>query len=200
MSKKITDENGNVYVQRKPFYKKWWVWVLILLFIFYFIGISTEGETVVTESNQTDENEELFEEVETESIIEEPEESEEPAAYAVGEVITFTDYTTGDEFDVTIDNASIDSGSGETYEQPEGGKFVKIDVTAQNNGSSTYLMNASEYSIYDNSGSKGQVASKDFLLEEIAPGKNHSGSVYFEAIGDGPYEVYLHDTIWIINL
>lgn len=199
MSKKITDENGNVYVQKKPFYKKWWVWVLILLGVFYFIGLSTKEATSI-ENNQIDETEEITEEFEELEEVEVEPAITEPAAYAVGEVITFTDYTTGDEFDITIDSAEIDLGGEETYEQPEGGKFIKIDITAQNNGSSTYLMNAAEYSIYDNNGSKGEVASKDFLLEEIAPGKNHSGSIYFEAVGDGPYEIYLHDTIWIINL
>lgn len=30
MSKKIKDENGNVYVQKKPFYKKVWFWLVVL--------------------------------------------------------------------------------------------------------------------------------------------------------------------------
>lgn len=31
MAKKITDENGNTYVQKKPFYKKWWFWLIIVI-------------------------------------------------------------------------------------------------------------------------------------------------------------------------
>ncbi len=33
MSKKITDENGNTYVQKKPFYKKIWFWLLMIVLV-----------------------------------------------------------------------------------------------------------------------------------------------------------------------
>lgn len=36
MAKKIKDENGNTYVQKKPFYKRVWFWVIIVIVI---IGI-----------------------------------------------------------------------------------------------------------------------------------------------------------------
>lgn len=42
MSKKITDENGNTYVQKKPFYKR--VWFIVLVALFIVIGaVSTMG-------------------------------------------------------------------------------------------------------------------------------------------------------------
>ncbi|MFL2133057.1 hypothetical protein [Desemzia sp. FAM 23990] len=48
MSKKITDDQGNVYVQKKPFYKKWWVWLLsivaVLLVVLYLIGSAAEDD------------------------------------------------------------------------------------------------------------------------------------------------------------
>ncbi|CAK1254395.1 hypothetical protein R55227_BLOPHJLP_01611 [Fructobacillus tropaeoli] len=33
MSNKITDENGNTYVQKKPFYKKAWFWIVVLVVV-----------------------------------------------------------------------------------------------------------------------------------------------------------------------
>ncbi|WP_208422146.1 DUF4352 domain-containing protein [Latilactobacillus fragifolii] len=33
MSKKITDENGNTYVQKKPFYKRIWFWILVVIVV-----------------------------------------------------------------------------------------------------------------------------------------------------------------------
>lgn len=33
MAKKIKDENGNVYVKKKPFYKKIWFWVLVVIVV-----------------------------------------------------------------------------------------------------------------------------------------------------------------------
>lgn len=41
MAKKIKDENGNVYVKKKPFYKRVWFWILIVILIF--IGFSSAG-------------------------------------------------------------------------------------------------------------------------------------------------------------
>lgn len=44
MTKKITDENGNVFVEVKPWYKKWWVWLIIVIVAFVFIGILGSGD------------------------------------------------------------------------------------------------------------------------------------------------------------
>ncbi|MFS7206660.1 hypothetical protein AB6831_04035 [Carnobacterium divergens] len=38
MGKQIKDEHGNVYVKKKPFYKKWWVWIIVALLILFWIG------------------------------------------------------------------------------------------------------------------------------------------------------------------
>lgn len=40
MAKKITDENGNTYVQKKPFYKRVWFWILVVLVLAVVFGIS----------------------------------------------------------------------------------------------------------------------------------------------------------------
>lgn len=42
MSKKIKDENGNVYVQKKPFYKKIWFWILVVIVVIG-VGSSMSG-------------------------------------------------------------------------------------------------------------------------------------------------------------
>ncbi|QEA48384.1 DUF4352 domain-containing protein [Latilactobacillus curvatus] len=41
MAKKITDENGNTYVQKKPFYKRVWFWILVVIVLI--IGGSALG-------------------------------------------------------------------------------------------------------------------------------------------------------------
>lgn len=38
MAKKIKDDEGNVYVESKPWYKKWWVWVLAVIVLLFIIG------------------------------------------------------------------------------------------------------------------------------------------------------------------
>ena len=34
MSKKIMDKDGNTYVQKKPFYKRFWFWILAIIVVF----------------------------------------------------------------------------------------------------------------------------------------------------------------------
>ena len=38
MAKKITDKNGDTYVEVKPWYKRWWVWVLAIVVVLFIIG------------------------------------------------------------------------------------------------------------------------------------------------------------------
>lgn len=38
MPKKITDENGNQFVEVKPWYKRWWIWVIIVVVAVFAIG------------------------------------------------------------------------------------------------------------------------------------------------------------------
>lgn len=40
MAKKIKDENGNVYIQKKPFYKRVWFWILIVILVFIGFGVA----------------------------------------------------------------------------------------------------------------------------------------------------------------
>ena len=43
MAKKIKDENGNVYVQKKPFYKRFWFWLLVVIVILVGGGMAGHG-------------------------------------------------------------------------------------------------------------------------------------------------------------
>lgn len=53
MAKKIVDENGNVYVQKKPFYKR--VWFIILAFIVVIATLSNMGSgSDSAKTNSTD--------------------------------------------------------------------------------------------------------------------------------------------------
>lgn len=54
MSKKIVDENGNTYVQKKPFYKRVWFWLLAIVVIAVIggsIGGSNKSATNSTEKS-----------------------------------------------------------------------------------------------------------------------------------------------------
>ncbi|CAH0418953.1 DUF3862 domain-containing protein [Periweissella ghanensis] len=54
MSKKIVDENGNTYVQKKPFYKRVWFWIVIVVLVLIIggsIGGGNKNKPVNKESN-----------------------------------------------------------------------------------------------------------------------------------------------------
>lgn len=37
--KKITDENGNKFVEVKPWYKKWWIWLIAIIVVLIGLGL-----------------------------------------------------------------------------------------------------------------------------------------------------------------
>lgn len=57
MTKKIKDQNGNTYVEKKPFYKRIWFWlVIVILLLIGFGSASTSNnskESTTTNSSQT---------------------------------------------------------------------------------------------------------------------------------------------------
>lgn len=88
MARKIKDENGRTYVEKKPFYKKWWFWLLALIVVG---GAMTGGEenaaensTETAASNTSGESENIAEE----SVAEEPQSNllEQYQAIAVGDL------------------------------------------------------------------------------------------------------------------
>lgn len=72
MAKKFKGEDGKFYVQKKPFYKKWWVWV-IALFVIGAAGSGGDDSPKETESN--DKLTEVAESVASDAVVENVQES-----------------------------------------------------------------------------------------------------------------------------
>ncbi|MHA7611574.1 DUF4352 domain-containing protein [Weissella viridescens] len=53
MAKQIKDENGNTYVQKKPFYKKIWFWVLAIIVVIIIGGSLGGSEDKAEKSDST---------------------------------------------------------------------------------------------------------------------------------------------------
>lgn len=51
MAKKITDKDGNVYVKKKPFYKRVWFWILVV--IVFFIAVGSFGSKNSSSTNNS---------------------------------------------------------------------------------------------------------------------------------------------------
>lgn len=128
---------------------------------------------------------------ETEELLDEPKED---YVYKLGETGYF-DNESGDAVAVTID--SISNFEGDSYHQPEGNYFIKVDFTIENSGSQSIDISGNNFSAYDGDDNKMNMISKDFFKEEIMPGKKASGSTYFDAHNDGPFEIFFADTSWV---
>lgn len=53
MVKKIKDDKGNVYVQKKPFYKRVWFWILAVIVVFTIGGAIGGGSNNSSKTNKT---------------------------------------------------------------------------------------------------------------------------------------------------
>ncbi|KRM13297.1 DUF4352 domain-containing protein [Paucilactobacillus suebicus] len=53
MSKRIKGEDGNTYVQKKPFYKRVWFWILIVLVLIFAISGINGGDTTSSSSSKS---------------------------------------------------------------------------------------------------------------------------------------------------
>ncbi|MDN2452562.1 DUF3862 domain-containing protein [Lactobacillus sp. UCMA15818] len=53
MSKKIKDENGNVYIKKKPFYKRIWFWILVVIVIIFAGSQMGKGSSDNTKSSSS---------------------------------------------------------------------------------------------------------------------------------------------------
>jgi len=53
MSKEIKGENGKTYVQKKPFYKKFWFWLLVVVLIIIFSSATGSSDSDSKDSSST---------------------------------------------------------------------------------------------------------------------------------------------------
>ncbi|MFS7439759.1 DUF4352 domain-containing protein [Carnobacterium maltaromaticum] len=158
-------------------------------------------------ANNTKENESNSEvsqdiSIESSSEIESSESSIEPnRPLEIGQTNYFNMDGISGDLEVTLTAINKETAENEPdYNKPTGPYFIVVDFAVQNNTSESYTINAAEFSIYDGSGAKGDVASNNFVLEDLAPGKNYSGQIYFNVNGDGPFEVFLYGSSWSLDV
>lgn len=117
MSKKITDENGNTYVQKKPFYKKWWFWLVIVILIVG--GCAAMGGSEDTPTAKDDSS--------TEQSSAKKEENKE---FKVGQTISLNG------IDMKVDEVKfLPKGEMDSISDDE--QFVAVKVTLKNVDNST---------------------------------------------------------------
>lgn len=125
MGKKIQDENGNVYVQKKPFYKRVWFWILALIVLFVIIG-SLGG------NNDTKKVAEDKKSSKQESTLEKE--------YNIGDTVSYKGY------EIKVNNVKyIES---EEFSTPKAGNhYVLVNITIKNNTTEKQTYNPFDYKL-----------------------------------------------------
>ena len=115
MSKKIKDEKGRTYVEKKPFYKRVWFWVVIVFFAIMIFGGSGSEEEPTTK-----------EEAATEETQKEDSTLGEDKVFKVGQTIQFN------HIEMKVDEVKF-LPNDDMNEASQGKQFVGVKVTIKNN-------------------------------------------------------------------
>lgn len=115
MSKKITDKDGNTYVQKKPFYKRAWFWIIVIILAFGMKSMGSDSKSTSSSSNKVATS--SVKKESTASNAKESSESKVPAEYR-NALIKARSYAT--EMDMSEsgvrDQLTSDAGEGFTQE------------------------------------------------------------------------------------
>lgn len=124
MAKKIKDETGKTYVEKKPFYKKWWFWLIVAVFVFAMFG-SSEEEPKVKEEAKTEQS----------STIDNK-------TFKVGQTIEYNG------LDMKVDEVKFlpQSDAGDMIASDE--NYVAVKVTIKNNNDDKVDYNQFDFQLY----------------------------------------------------
>lgn len=183
MAKKIKDADGNTYIQKKPFYKKWWfILIAIIVLISVFSGLGDDEDTA--SSNDTTEPN-AAEEKKSSAKEKNPE-------FTVGDVVTVGD------LDYTVNSVETTQSVGPSvYPTDAKDTFLTIDLTVKNNGNEAVMIDTSNFKLIDGEksfdpDSMGSISanqdaegnSTGFFLENLNPDVSLQGTIVFDVTED----------------
>ena len=185
MAKKIKDENGNVYVKKTPFYKKWWFILIIVLIAFGAIkggsgtnsskqSTSSNSSTQVTTSKETVEKKASEETKNTEDATK--------AEHKIGEIVKVGDV------EYVVNSKSLSQNVGGEYGKTANGIYLIVNVTVKNTGKKSITVTDDFFKLlkgdteYATDGAAGLYANEEakFFLSELNPENSITGNVVFD--------------------
>lgn len=185
MAKKIKDENGNVYVKKTPFYKKWWFILIIVLIAFGAIkgGSGTNSSKQSTSSNSSTQVTTSEETVEKKAS-EETKNTEEAtkAEHKIGEIVKVGDV------EYIVNSKSLSQNVGGEYGKTANGIYLIVNVTVKNTGKKSIKVTDDFFKLlkgdteYATDGAAGLYANEEakFFLSELNPENSITGNVVFD--------------------
>lgn len=193
MSKKIKDENGNVYVKKTPFYKKWWFILLVVLIAY---GAVTKGGGSITSDNSTSDStakqttsstEQATNDKNGKTAVSEESKSDEKKSVAqaipkIGEVTKVGDV------EYIVNSKSISQNVGGEYGKTANGSYLILNVTVKNSGKKSITVTNDFFKLlkgdteYETDSVAGMYANEEgkFFLSELNPENSITGNVVFD--------------------
>lgn len=178
MAKKIKSEDGKVYVEKKPFYKRAWFIVLAALVVIgVFANMGGDGDSKDTSAKSADTSKTTSSSSTTTSNS-----VDKGKVYKVGDVITFKN-----EAEITITGADWSDERNEFADTtPE--KVLKVTYNVNNLSDDDYVL-GDDLELYVN-GQKMDTYPNGGTLDSISKGRSYEGAVqYFGVNGSGDIEV-----------
>lgn len=176
MAKKIKDENGNVYVKKTPFYKKWWFILIIVLIAFGAIkgGSGTNSSKQSTSSNSSTQ-------VTTSEETKNTEEATK-AEHKIGEIVKVGDV------EYIVNSKSLSQNVGGEYGKTANGIYLIVNVTVKNTGKKSIKVTDDFFKLlkgdteYATDSAAGLYANEEakFFLSELNPENSITGNVVFD--------------------
>lgn len=169
MAKKIVDENGKTYVQKKPFYKRVWFWILAVIVIAVIFG-SAGGDKAKKVSSEN---------------------TEKASAKISNETFKVGDTVKADG--VTLKLNKVDFNDGSSLSTPDSGKaYVIVNVTITNVDKNKVSYNPLDFKLDDNGNQTdltelvmddngNKITNDDLKYGDLSKGASVTGSMIGQA-------------------
>ena len=209
MAKKIKDEHGNVYVQKKPFYKR--IWFIVLVGLFVIGGLQSVlgggGNSSTSSSQATSTTTQTT----TEASASSSEEQKEATTYSIGQEVPVGDVI------YLVNSKEVTTNVGGEFGKTANGVFLVLNVTVKNNGKEAITVTDDFFTLlkgdveYKSDSTAGIYANQDanFFLTEVNPENSVTGNVVFditeETANDPSIQLRVQTGFWgtetgVINL
>lgn len=179
MAKKIKDEHGKVYVQKKPFYKR--VWFIVLVGLFVIGGLQSVLGGGSNSSTSSSQDTSTTTQTTTEASASSSEKSEE-VTYSIGQEVPVGDVV------YIVNSKEVNTNVGGEFGKTANGIFLVLNVTVKNNGKEAITVTDDFFTLlkgdveYKSDSTAGIYANQDanFFLAEVNPENSVTGNVVFD--------------------
>lgn len=199
MAKKIKAEDGKVYVEKKPFYKRVWFIVLaviVVIGVFASMGGSDDSKEATSKSTTTSK-------ATTTDSSSKASSEETEATYSVGQTFTVGDV------EYTVNSVSTSQTVGDEFiNKTAQGTYLLLNITVKNNGDDALSVSNDYFTLYkgktkytsDSTASLYASDNTGFFLEEVNPGNALTSNVAFDipqdVVSDSSLQLQVQTGLW----